>query len=383
MSSTAPQPGHLVHGMGTALEAPTWPTITRIEAEEVLGHFPEAGQLVKLRWHSPRPFSAATLAQTSGGEFFLKRHHRRLRTVAALKEEHDFIAHLRSAGSSVPDVVSTTQGASAIEQGDWSYELHRIAPGMDIYRDRQSWTPFLSYEHAYEAGVALAQLHLAARGFDAAPRGAHPLVASFTILPARDPVAAAEDYVSARPALAAFLAEVPWRQELTRLFGSLGSGLSERLEEQLPLWTHNDWHPSNLLWSMDGAVSAVFDFGLAIRSCALHDLATAIERTAIPWLGLANGMIDKGGDVKAALAILAGYRTVQILTRAEIEVIVQLLPLVHVEFALSEIDYFSGILGDQDQATLAWKAYLIDHADWFLSPSGQDFLRQVAIGASR
>ena len=36
----------------------------------------------------------------------------------------------------------------------------------------------------------------------------------------------------------------------------------------------------------------------------------------------------------------------------------------------------AGILADPDQAMMAWQDYLIDHADWFLSPPGQDFLRE-------
>jgi len=380
MSGAAPDPSHLVHGMGTALEAPAWPAIAPPEAEAALARFPAAGRLVGLRWHSPRPFSAATLVQTSRGEFLLKRHHQSLRSPEALAEEHGFIAHLGAAGLAVPEIMVATNGAGAIAQGDWSYELHRKAPGTDLYRDRPSWTPFLSHVHAHAAGAALARLHLAARDFGRPARGPQPLVASFTILPAADPLAAAESYVAARPALAAFLADRPWRGELSALFASLGGGLSERLSSQASLWTHNDWHPSNLLWSQDGEVRTIFDFGLATRTCALHDLATAIERSAIEWLRLEDGAddgLDDGlGDAAAALAILAGYRTILPLDRADIETVARLLPLVHIEFALSEVDYFAGILADRAQATLAWNDYLIGHARWFLSPQGRGFLSQ-------
>jgi len=367
--------------MGTALEAATWPAITDGEAGAILSRFPAAGRLAALRWHSPRPFSAACLVETDRGAFFLKRHHRLLRGPAALGEEHAFMRHLRSAGLPVPVVVSASDGSGAVEQGDWTYELHARAPGIDLYRDRPSWTPFLSHRHAHAAGAALARVHLAARGFDAAPRGPHPLVGSFTILPSADPMGAADAYVAARPALAAFLAGKRWRPELARLFAVLGSGLSERLRGQAPLWTHGDWHPSNLLWSDDGEVAAVFDFGLATRTCALHDIATAIERTAIPWLRLAEGKHDEAPDARAAAAIVAGYRTVLPLNPADVETIARLLPLVHVEFAMSEVDYFAGILADAGQADLAWDGYLVDHAEWFLSPAGQEFLRQFANGA--
>ncbi|WP_159980619.1 MULTISPECIES: phosphotransferase enzyme family protein [unclassified Novosphingobium] len=368
---------HLVHGMGTALEAPTWPAITAAEAGAILARFPAAGAMTALRWHSPRPFSAAALVETDGGEFLLKRHHRQVRTVAALAQEHAFMTHLRGAGLSVPEVLLTDTGSGATALGDWTYELHRSAPGIDLYRDRLSWTPFLSHRHAHEAGAALARLHLAARDFDAPPRGDHPLVASLTILPAPDPLAAAQAYVAARPALAAFLAGEPWLEELSRLFAALGEGLPPQLARQPALWTHGDWHPSNLLWSAEGTVVTTFDFGLAARTCALHDLATAIERTAIPWLEPDHAP----ADAQAALALLAGYDTVLPLSRDDVETTIALLPLVHIEFALSEVDYFAGILADPEQAALAWKDYLIDHADWFLFPAGQDFLAQVGNGA--
>ncbi|SEJ14965.1 Ser/Thr protein kinase RdoA involved in Cpx stress response, MazF antagonist [Sphingobium sp. AP50] len=372
---------HLVHGMGMAMEAPTWPAITMADAEAALAHFLAAGRLIGLDWHSPRPFSAATLARTDGGEYFLKRHHKSLRTPAALAEEHGFMAHLRAGGVAVPEVLEAASGASAIGLGDWSYELHRKAPGVDLYRDRQSWTPFLTHDHGYAAGAALARLHGAARDFTAPPRGPHPLVSSFTILPARDPLGATQAYMAPRPAVADFLADQPWRQELADLFGALGEGLSDRLEGQPSLWTHNDWHPTNLLWSDDGTVSSIFDFGLATQTCALHDIATAIERCAIPWLELEGGIWRGVADADAALSILAGYRSVLPLGRDDLETIIRLLPLVHIEFALSEVDYFAGILTDRDAAMIAWKDYLIDHARWFLSLPGQAFLAELRRGA--
>lgn len=368
--------------MGAALEPPTWPAITELEVRSVLVRFPAAGRLIGLHWHSPRPFSAATVIETEAGAFFLKRHHRSVRTPMALAEEHDFMAHLRSAGLPVPEIVKATDGTGVVAHDGWSFELHRIGEGIDLYRDRPSWTPFLTHHHARQAGVALARTHLAARGFNAPPRGPHPLVGSFTILPARDPIAAAQAYVAARPALAHFLVDKPWHADLARLFGTFGDQLPEQLQSQPRLWTHNDWHPSNLLWSTDGAVRTIFDFGLATRTCALHDLAIAIERTAIPWLDVAEGKADASADAEAALALLEGYRTLISLPQVDIEMLISLLPLVHIEFALSEIDYFAGILGDLDKAALAWQTYLIDHARWFQSQPGQGFLQNLASAAS-
>jgi Ser/Thr protein kinase RdoA (MazF antagonist) len=368
---------HLVHGMGTAMETPTWPAIAADEAAAVIASFPAAGRLMALHWHSPRPFSAAALVHTTQGAFFLKRHHHSLRSIAGLAEEHAFIAHLASGGVSVPEILSTADGATAVAWGEWSYELHREAPGRDLYRDSLSWTPFLSHAHAHAAGVALARLHVAARSFSAPARRPQPLVASFTILPAADPVAAVEAYVAARPAMAAFLAARPWRRELGQLFAALGEGLPAMLADQVPLWTHNDWHPSNLLWAEDGSVRTVFDFGLADRTCAVHDIATAIERSAVQWLKLGQGEDATIADPDAAVALLAGYATIQPLSRSDIATIVRLLPLVHVEFALSEIDYFTGVVADPASAALARDEYLVGHAAWFRSAPGQDFLRRI------
>lgn len=364
---------HLVHGMGTVLEVPAWPAITAAEAEAVIGRFPGVGRLVGLRWHSPRPFSAATLLQTSRGEFLLKRHHARLRSPGDLAQEHAFVAHLRAAGLPVPEIMVSMDRQGALAQGDWTYELHRKAPGIDLYRDRLSWTPFLSHDHAFTAGAALARLHRASRSFAAPARAMRPLVASFTILPSADPLAAAEAYVADRPALGAYLADKSWRRELSRLFAALDRGVPERLASQPSLWTHNDWHPSNLLWAGDGAVASIIDFGLATRTCALHDIATAIERTAIEWLRLGEGTDDEIADPTAARALLAGYRSVVPLDGSEIETVARLLPLVHVEFALSEIDYFAGIVSAPQDAAIAWHDYLVGHAEWFLSAPGRDF----------
>ena len=366
---------HLVHGMGTELEAPVWPAITADEAGAVLVHFPQAGGLIGLHWHSPRPFSAATLVEAAGGRFILKRHHHRLRSPDALAQEHGFIAHLRAAGVHVPEVMEA-RGGTAIAQGEWTYELHRLSPGLDLYRDRPSWTGFLVPGHAHGAGRALAGLHRAARDYAGAPRGTDRLIAGWTILPAPDPMAAARAYVAARPGLAGFLRERRWEQELAGLLGAVAPDLAA----QPPLWTHNDWHPSNLLWTPTGEVATLFDFGLATQTCALHDLATAIERSAIPWLDMQDGGSIKG-DVAAALGLISGYREVLALGLADIDMLITLLPLVHVEFALSEVDYFAGLLNDPAQAALAWDGYLIGHARWFASMAGQAFLADLRRGA--
>lgn len=374
MARAADPDAHRVHGMGEALEAPVWPPITAAEAAAVIARFPAAGRFAALRWHSPRPFSAAALIDTDRGALLLKRHHRSIRSVAALAEEHRFIAHLADVGLPVPQGLASDDGARAVAIDSSCYELHVAAPGIDLYRERQSWTPYLSHDHAYAAGVMLARLHEAARDYTAPPRAAAPLIASYTILPAPDPLAAARAYVAARPRLAAFLATRPWQEQLAAVLAQHAGGLAERLADQPSLWTHNDWHPSNLLWTPQGTVRTVIDFGLADRSCAVQDIATAIERM-LNWLDLPQ--TDAIADPAAVTALLAGYAAVRPLGAADRATIARLLPLSHLEFALSEADYFTAVVDDPAAAALAWDGYAIGHVGWFATPPGRALLATI------
>ena len=70
-------------------------------------------------------------------------------------------------------------GATAVTCGDFVYEVHEVAEGVDCYRDAVSWSPFTSLGHARAAGAALARLHEAAAGFPLPPRApgrAHKLM---------------------------------------------------------------------------------------------------------------------------------------------------------------------------------------------------------------
>lgn len=374
---------HLVHGMGMALEAPAWPAITMDEAAAILINFENTGALKALHWHSPRPFSAAAQLETSTGFYILKRHHLCLRDGDALDEEHGFIAHLHACGVAVPEIITAcaphSESRRSVVQGEWCYELHRQSLGSDLYRDRQSWTPYFSAEHAYAAGQALAKMHEASSRFEGRARGAHSLVSSFTIIPAANPLAEAEAYIMARPAIADYCADKPWRENLARIFERIGKDFSARVAAYPRLWTHNDWHPSNLLWSDHGDVQTIFDFGLSTQTCAIYDLATALERSCIPWLAMEEAPCDH----VSARALLAGYHAILPLHPEDVDAVLDLLPFVHIEFALSEIDYFWGLLGDRKQADMAWYDFLIDHAEWFFSADGQAFiqtLRQASTG---
>jgi Ser/Thr protein kinase RdoA (MazF antagonist) len=371
----------LSHGMGLEPVEPDWPALTEAEVATLLESYGRND--ARLVWHSPRPFSAAALVQTAGDELFAKRHHPSVRTTTQLAEEHAFLHHLARHGAPVAGVLRDASGRSAIERDGWTYEVHAKAEGLDLYRDALSWTPFQHSAHAFAAGAALAQLHRAAEGFDAPSRCTDVLFSNLNLFGADDPIAAIEATFPHAPALAEYLQARPWKEALSELHLPLQRQLLPYLQRQPALWTHNDWHASNLLWSEDGPqarVVSVLDFGLSDRTFALFDLATAIERNLVPWLELDQGRAAVA-DLDALDALLQGYASVRPLSRDDLLALAALLPLVHADFALSEIGYFHGLLGSEENASLAYDNYLFGHTRWFLGSEGQrllDHLRQLA-----
>ncbi len=368
---------HPLHSHGLAGEdvAPVWAPLAETELRPLLARYPQLGALHSIDWHSPRPFSAAALVSTETGQWFVKRHAQTVRSAAWLEEEHGFIGHLRANGVPAPKVQLDGEGRSAIAAGAWTYEVHARSPGADLYRDAQSWSPFHSHAHAHAAGRALAELHRAAEGYHAPARQATVLSSRCHAFVQPQPLATLTRQVHNSPALNRYLADRDWRADLQRVLLPSHQALVPHLARQTPLWTHNDWHASNLLWA-DDQVSSVLDFGLCDRTFALFDLATALERNAIPWLEL-----DQGGAAPADLgtvdALLAGYASIKSLVAADIEALAAWLPVVHADFAISETEYFAGVLDDHASADIAWDGYLLRHADWFAGPEGQRLIEHL------
>lgn len=370
----------LSHGMNADTVISDWPALTSAEVARVLQHYPQVGAPKRLVWHSPRPFSAGCVMTTANMDVFVKRHHLSVRDVAGLSEEHGFITHLRSRGIAVSAVLATADGATAITDDHWTYEVHAVASGVDLYRDAVSWTPFSSHQHAHAAGRALAQLHLAAQDYQAPARQAQTLVSSFTIFSATDPLPVLEAYVERHPAIADYLAHRNWREVTAATLLPFHTRLLPYRDELTPLWTHNDWHASNLLWtdrSADAGVETILDFGLCDRTCALHDLATAVERNVIEWLAIQEGKTDVV-HLDLLDALLDGYHAVRPLTARQWLALAALLPLVHAEFALAELAYFHGITRSAKNASLAYDTYYLGHAAWFNSAAGQALLAHIA-----
>jgi Ser/Thr protein kinase RdoA (MazF antagonist) len=377
------------HGMDGGLVEPDWPPLTLGEVRALLAGFPGYGEPMKILSVSPRPFSAASVVATKSGDVFIKRHFRKVRDRDGLLEEHRFMQHLREQGAPVPRVLADALGETAIEIGGWTFEVHDVPPGVDLYEEAISWTPFRSTAHARSAGAALARLHLASQGYDAPQRKTQPLVAGFTIFAAEDPGAAMERYLAARSALTEDADAREGCREALELLEPFHAELRPLLPALKPLWTHNDLHASNLLWSDagdDARAVAVIDFGLADRTNAVHDLAQAIERNIVEWLDLMEDSTH-GEEVRMHIdhleAMLDGYELVRPLTIEEAAALAPMTAICHAEFALTEADYFLSVLHSQEMAKVASIDYLVGHARWFRGAGGQRLLEAISRWAKK
>jgi Ser/Thr protein kinase RdoA (MazF antagonist) len=423
-----PAPAGLVHGMGKELALPDWSPLTSAEVHTVLARYPRAAGDEMITWRSPRPMSAAGLIRHGGADLFVKRHHVRVRTLAQLAVEHAFIGHLRARGIPAPAVLRAADGATATQYGDFVYEVHELASGLDRYRDALSWTPYASLGHARAAGAALARLHEAAERFSLPARAPAVLTGGCEIIVSNDPLAEVKWLAGCRPGLAGYLDGRPWPDDLTRHVLPAIRRAAPLLAGLPRKWGHGDWHPSNLTWSSagpDAVVAGVFDFGLANRTFAVHDLAMALERATVSWLDLGDpdpadpdpadpdladpdladpdltglDLADPAGagvdlddpagavpgraeaDLDAIDAFLDGYESVRPLTPAEAAALPEVFPVVHVEYALSEVEYFASVVSSPANADLAYDGYLLGHAAWFATPPGAavlDHLRRRA-----
>ncbi|GAA3806766.1 hypothetical protein GCM10022403_046120 [Streptomyces coacervatus] len=66
---------------------------------------------------------------------------------------------------------------------------------------------------------------------------------------------------------------------------------------------------------------------------------------------------------KDAVALLDGYQAIRPLTPVESTALPALLPLVHAEFALSELGYVHGVTRSAENTRLAYE-YYAGHAEW-------------------
>ncbi len=299
------------------------------------------------------------------------------------------MAHLRAHGACIPLVLQSKTGETVTQLGEWTYEVHRIPSGIDLYEEAVSWTPFRSAAHAHSAGQTLARLHRSASGYSAPARQTRPLVASFSIFSVKDPKVSMERYIAVRPALAGDSTTRQCCAEALQLLKPFHEELLPYLPALEPLWTHNDLHASNLFWSdttNQAHATAVIDFGLCDRTNAVHDLAHAIERNIVEWLKLDYGSGNEQ-DVPMHLdhlfALLDGYEEIRPLSQGEAAALAPMTALCHAELALTEADYFLGVLHSTEKARVATKDYLVGHARWYQGEDGRRLLEALRTWANR
>jgi Ser/Thr protein kinase RdoA (MazF antagonist) len=375
----------LVHGMERDLAVADWPALTDDEVRAVLSRVDDAewpgtsGGVsgdVHVTWSSPRPMSAAALVGCGHGELFLKRHHVSVRSPERLRVEHAFVRHLRDRGQPVARVLAGPGGDTVVREGDFVYEVHEKAVGVDLYCEQPSWYPFVSLDHARAAGRALARFHAAASGFTAPASAPGVLTNSMVVVASSDPLTALRRLIDSRPALARALEHRDIEADLARYLRPAIESAAPLLGRLTSQWGHGDWHPSNLTWtSIDSMakVASVLDLGLANRTVAAHDLALALERSAVDWLDLAD-TDEVRADLDAVDALLDGYESVRPLDEDEWAALIAVLPVVHLEFALSEVEYFADVVHSVTNTALAYGGYLIGHARWFQEARGAELI---------
>lgn len=365
-----------------------WPALRDDEVREVLRRLVPANATfdlseIRVQWCSPRPMSAAALVQVGETQLFVKRHHVAVRGPVRLRVEHEFAGHLRRRGQRVARVLAGADGDTVFREGDFVYEVHEKAPGVDLYREQPSWYPFFTRTHARSAGRVLARLHQAARDF-ANPATAPGVLTNATdVVASADPLDALGRLVSSRPGLARALASRDFAGDVARHLAAPLDAAAVSLRHVPTQWGHGDWHPSNLTWtstSTRAQVAGVFDLGLANRTSAVHDLAIALERSAVDWLDLDHDGVVRA-DLRMADALLDGYEAVRALEASERSALIAVLPVAHIEFALSEVEYFADVVHSAANTELAYDGYLLGHARWFSEEPGAeliDHLRQRA-----
>jgi Ser/Thr protein kinase RdoA (MazF antagonist) len=329
--------------------------------------------------------STGALVRFANGTVFVKRHHVAVRSPERLRVEHDLASYLRARGQSLPAVLRCTNGDTVVRDGDFIYEVHEKATGVDLYRDVPSWYPFTSFDHARAAGCALALFHQAARDFSLPPSAPGVLASSTAIVASSDPLVELDRLIAERPGLAHAVAQRSLVEDFSRYHLRAIEKAAPLLRTLTPQWGHGDWHASNLTWSSTGpkaVVAGVLDLGLANRTFAVHDLAVALALSTIDWLDLA-GTGHIGADLDAVNALLDGYEEVQPFDEHEWAALVAVLPVAHLEYALSEVEYFAEVVRSPTNADLAYDGYFIGHSKWFEEAAGLSLLEHLRRRARR
>lgn len=369
------------HGMGTELEQKDWVNMTLQDLLCLQPDYPELAGELALLWHSPRPFSSASIVATAQGQYLIKRSHCSFRSVADLLQEHAFIQHLDAKGLEVSQVLSNAAGVTATAIGEWIYEVHHKLTAQDIYAEHHSWKSFFYPDHAYSAGQLLAKLHHAAADFCQQARDTQYLIANQRLLESTSLLQAIQQRIQASKGLRDYFQNQHFSAEFVQQLEQFHQLLLPVLPKLQRLWTHNDLHASNMLWtdnSPHAEVAAVIDFGLSDLSSVSYDVAVAIERNFVDWLQLDMPQHeDIHIDAAGLKQFIQGYVAAGGSTE-QLSYVPQMMTLAHIDFALYELEYFVEITQNQSHADAAYR-YLIEHTLWFATDAGQRFIQLLQL----
>ena len=186
-----------------------------------------------------------------------------------------------------------------------------------------------------------------------------PLVASFTIF-ARTTIRVRrlKRYLAARPALARRADCARDCERGARIARAISCRARRCCPRSQPLWTHNDLHASNLFWSDtsdDAPVprqSSISVWPTAPTPSTI--MAHAIERNIVEWLALDARSAQPGeGCLCTSIICTRCLRVMNLcapLSDEEAAALAPMAALCHAEFALSEADYFLGVLHSPEKA---------------------------------
>ena len=378
---------NLGHGMGNDWEYKDWAHLTVSELHNLQPYYPCLQGGIQILWCSPRPFSSAAVIEVTqdavstdkigSRSYFIKRSHRSFRNAQDILQEHAFLRHLASKNIPVATLISSNCGQTTLEVGDLTYEVYEKAAGFDLYIDQQSWTPFFYTEHAAKVGSLLAKLHIAVQDFpELHGRSTRYLVSNQQLLESENIVMAIQQRIDNSPELSHYFADKNLDAVFLERIFQTHRKIKHVLQQVTKIWTHNDLHASNLFWSTQSAdanITAVIDFGLSDRNSALYDLAITIERNFIDWLALEHTSqisVDEAG----LSAFLQAY-CAEIHPQQDFSILPELLKIVHLDFAFSELEYFVGITQNLKHADAAYYDWIVGHVNWFFTEQGQQFIQ--------
>ncbi|HTT92573.1 MAG TPA: hypothetical protein VMF65_23670, partial [Acidimicrobiales bacterium] len=94
------------------------------------------------------------------------------------------------------------------------------------------------------------------------------------------------------------------------------------------------------------------------------------------------GTGQAAADFDAVAALLDGYQSARPLSHREKAALAEVLPVVHLEYALSEVEYFADVVGSAANTDLSYDTYLMGHAQWFEGGNGSQLLDMLRRRAS-